>query len=174
MRGIDVLLEAVNKVRSEIPVELTLAGRVYEDFRGWLNNFITEHDLGNTVEILGEIKPEEVINLVGRSDVCVCPLASTQSRSYAYPVKVLQYLAMGKPVVATNTPGVAQIIKHGENGLLVNPDAPEEMAKAFLRIYEDTELREKLEQNVRQSVLKYDWSMINEKIDRALSELLTS
>lgn len=174
VRSIDVLLEAVNRVRSEIPVELTLAGRVYDDFQAWLNDFVTKHNLGNTVEILGEIEHEKVISLMEKSDVCVCPLADTPARSYAYPIKVLQYLAMGKPVVATNSPGVAQFIKHGENGLLVPPDDPEGTAAAILMIYRDAELREKLERNARKSVFQYDWSIINEKIDKALSALLTS
>lgn len=171
VRSIDTLLEAVCKVGSEIPVEFTLAGRVYDDFQAWLNNFIAEHSLGSVVEVLGEIEHEKVISLMEKSDVCVCPLADTRARRYAYPIKVLQYLAMGKPVVATNLPGVAQFIEHGENGLLVSPDDWEGMARAIIRIYEDTELREKLERNARKSVFQYDWSIINEKIDKALSDL---
>lgn len=169
VRSIDTLLEAVSKVHSELPVKLTLAGRIHDDIKTWLNNFISKHDLGDTVEILGEIEQDKVFSLMEESDVCVCPLANTRARRCAYPIKVLQYLAMGKPVVATNLPGVAQFIKHGENGLLVNPHDSEEMARALLRIYEDAELREKLEQNARKSILEYDWSIINEKIDNALS-----
>ncbi len=174
VRGIDVLLEAVDRVSGEIPVKLTLAGRVYDDFRSWLNEFIAEHNLDGVVEILGEIEFKRVMNLMEKADVCVCLLADIETRRYAYPIKVLQYLAMGKPVVATNTPGVAQFIEQGENGLLVSPDDPEGLAEAILRIYRDTALREKLERNARPSVLQYDWSIINEKIDEALSALLTS
>ncbi len=174
VRGVDILLEAVDRVSGEIPVKLTLAGRVYDDFRSWLNEFIAEHNLDGVVEILGEIEFERVVNLMEKADVCVCPLADIKTRRYAYPIKVLQYLAMGKPVVATKTPGVAHFIKHGENGLLVSPDDPEGFAEAILRIYRDIELREKLERNARPSVLQYDWGLINEKIDSALSTLLTS
>ena len=174
VRGIDILLAAVNSIRNEVPAKLVLAGRVYEDFQGWLSDYISKHDLGDTVETLGQIEHEKVIDLMEKADVCVCPLSDTEARRYAYPIKVLQYLATGKAVVATNLPGVAQFIEHGENGLLVSPSDWEEMAEAILRIYRDKELREKLEHNARPSVLQYDWSTINEKIGNALSALLTS
>jgi len=90
---------------------------------------------------------------------------------YIYPVKVFEYLAMAKPVIATNLKGVSQIVKHEGNGLLIEPDDPEAMAKAILRIYQDEKLREKLRRNARKSVLQYDWDIINEKIDNALNDL---
>jgi glycosyltransferase involved in cell wall biosynthesis len=173
-RSVDVLLKAICEVGRETPVKLTVAGRIYDNFKEWLDDFIAEHDLAEVVKVLGQIDPAEVMRLMAESDICVCPLADNKMRRCAYPIKVLQSLAMGKPTVATDLPGVASIIKHDENGLLVPPNDPGAMARAIIRIREDEGLRKKFETNARASVLPYDWSLINAKIDEALARLATS
>lgn len=171
IRGVNTLVKAISKLDNKIPAKLILAGEIDQETEIWLNDFISSYNLENVVEITGEIGHEKVLALTEESDVCVFPFPRKKGTEYIYPIKVFEYLAMGKPVVATNLKGVAQIIKHEENGLLVEPDNPEEMAKAILRIYEDKELREKLERNARKSILKYDWEIINNKIDNALNKL---
>lgn len=114
---------------------------------------------------------EKVLALLEQADVCVCPFPKLKGTEHIYPLKVFEYLAMGKPVVATNLKGISQIIKHGENGLLVEPNNPDEVTEAILRIYKDPELRSRLEQNARKSVLEYDWDIINKKMDDAMHGL---
>lgn len=171
VRGVDTLVESLSKLDKSIPVKLTMAGKIDHETEIWLSDFISNNNLENSVETLGEIPHEEVLALMEDSNVCVCPFPRKEELEYIYPIKVLEYLAMSKPVIATNLKGVSQIIKHGGNGLLVEPDNPDEMANAILRIYQDKELREKLERNARESVLKYDWHIIHEKIDNALNDL---
>ena len=63
------------------------------------------------------------------------------------------------------------IIKDGENGLLVEPGDPEDMARAILRIYEDPELRKRIESSARKSAEGYNWDNINERINQKLREV---
>jgi phosphatidylinositol alpha-1,6-mannosyltransferase len=50
----------------------------------------------------------------------------------------------GKPVIASRIGGVGDAVHHEENGLLVNPDSPEEISQALTRLCQDNELRQKL------------------------------
>ena len=172
IRGTDTLVKAFSKLDNQIPAKLILAGRMTGyGTEAWLNDFLATHNLQSSVEILGEVAYEKVLALIEEADVCVSPFPRLKGTEHIYPIKIFEYLALGKPVVATNLKGVSQIIKDGENGLLVEPDDPDGMAEAMLRIYEDKELRERLEQNARKSILEYDWDIINKKIDNALDTL---
>ena len=172
IRGIDTLLQAFSQLDSQVPAKLTLAGKMtgYKT-EEWLDSLFAHYNLGGSVEILGETAYEKVLALIEEADVCVFPFPRLKGTEHIYPIKIFEYLAMGKPLVATKLKGVSQIIKDGENGLLVEPDNPDEMAEAILRIYKDKALRSRLEQNARESALQYDWEIINKKIDDALDKL---
>lgn len=60
------------------------------------------------------------------------------------PTVILEALALGLPVIATDCPGVREIVQHGVNGLLVPSQDHNSMAKAILKLLEDTEIRNKL------------------------------
>jgi phosphatidylinositol alpha-1,6-mannosyltransferase len=60
----------------------------------------------------------------------------------------------GKPVIASRVGGVEDAVHHEENGLLVNPDSPEEISTALLRLCEDNQLREKLGKKGMELVLR--------------------
>lgn len=77
---------------------------------------------------------------------------------------------MGKAIVSTRLTGTSVIITNGVNGLLVQPDDPREMVDAIFKIYENPNLKERLEANARKAVKKYDWKIINEKISKKLAE----
>ena len=63
-------------------------------------------------------------------------------------------MSTGLPMVSTKVGGVHEIIEDGENGLLVPPKHPEELAQAILRLYRDKKLRSKLGEKARKTVLE--------------------
>lgn len=65
------------------------------------------------------------------------------SSSEAMSLAILEAMSLGKPTVATNVGGNPQLVKHNENGLLVEYKDAEGMCSALLKIYEDKELYEK-------------------------------
>jgi glycosyltransferase involved in cell wall biosynthesis len=171
-RGIETLMEAVTVVQKRVPdLSLVLVGRVFQDAVATVNDWVLQHGLQESVEVLGPTNHQRVLELIAEADVCVCPLSDAVARRYAYPIKLFEYLAMGRSVVATGTPGVSQIVTNEVNGLLVDPGNASQMAEAILRVHDDLGLREKLESNARQSVVEYDWSRINTRIGNALCEL---
>lgn len=69
-----------------------------------------------------------------------------------FPVVALEACAAGKPVLVTNTGGIAEFIQEGKNGFLINPGETEKMAEKLLVLINDEVLRKQMGEKARQSV----------------------
>jgi glycosyltransferase involved in cell wall biosynthesis len=109
-------------------------------------------------EKIQELKLTEQVRLVGHQDQIPEWLALMDAfvlASYAnegVPQALLQALAVGKPVVATRTGGIPEVIVPEETGLLVPPRDSQALAQAMSRLLQDSPLREKLSQQGPQMV----------------------
>lgn len=172
-RGIDNLLVAISKIDSNIPdLKMLLVGP-YKDKeeKEYLENMVKNLGLNGHVEYKGYVPHETSLGFIEVSDVCVCPFPKNDVFEQAYSLKIPEYLAMGKAVIATNLECIRAYIKNEENGLLIDSNSPDELANAILRLYREKSLREKLERNARKSVLEFDWNKLNAVIDKRIREL---
>jgi glycosyltransferase involved in cell wall biosynthesis len=173
LRGIGTLINTILLLKSKIPdIHLTLVGHAKEQDKKWLKDRTEKDSLQEKITFTGVLESEKVWEYIGKSDICVYPFKN-QELSYVLPVKVFEYLALDKPVIASNLEGVSYIIKHGYNGLLVDPGDPEKWAEAVYRIYTDKSLKEKLIGNARKSIEKFDWKTINNAVNNRLVKLLS-
>jgi len=99
---------------------------------------------------------EDMPLLYGAIDLYLCT-----SRIEGGPVTVLEAMACKKPVVSTPVGHVTELIRHGENGLLVPIDDREAMACGVLNLLSDSLLAEKLGENGRETVLRsWTWDVV--------------
>ena len=172
LRGIGTIIDALSLLKSKIPnILLILVGPSKESDKIWLKNKLIDTNMIENVKYLGILESEKVWELIENSDVCIYPFQN-EELAYVFPVKVFEYLALNKPVIASNLEGVSHIIKNRYNGLLVNPINPKDWANAIYEIYKNYSLRSKLAENARKSIEKFDWKIINSKIDKKLQELI--
>jgi glycosyltransferase involved in cell wall biosynthesis len=87
---------------------------------------------------------------------------------------VVEALAVGTPVLSTDTGGVAEVVTDGENGLLVPPSEPEALAAAIRRYFDDDVLRERLRAAAAPSVESYAPDRIYGRLEQILTEAATS
>ena len=175
LRGLETLVTATKILVTDIPnLRLTLAGPIKKEEEMWLRNTVQGFGLEACVSWLGTTASDRVQTLIELSDVCVYPFSHREELNCVLPVKVFEYMALNKPVVATALPGITHIIEHEYNGILVPPDNPKEMAEAIFRLYKDTKLRNKIETVARESISKYDAKFINKEVTLRLGSLLTS
>ena len=110
----------------------------------------------------GAVPYEEVPKYINASDVCVVykkPLRSGYS-----PLKLYEYMACGKPVVASRVEGF-EILEQNKAGILVEPENPEELAKAIIKLLKDEGLRRELGENGRKYVAKnHSWESVARKV----------
>jgi glycosyltransferase involved in cell wall biosynthesis len=93
--------------------------------------------LESAVELLGE--RDDVPELLGTGDIFVL-----SSHSEGLPLSILEAMAAGLPVVASNVGGVSEVVVDGETGLLVPPSDAQSLAAAIERLLEDPVLRQRL------------------------------
>lgn len=144
-KSLHVLLEALTLAPS---VTLALAGDGPE--RGAVERGIREHALGDRVRLLGPRSRDEVLELFHAADATV--LSSGWEN---FPHSVVESLAVGTPVLATAVGGVAEVLREGENGLLVPPADPPALAAAIERFAGDPALRQRLRTRAASSVAAY-------------------
>ncbi len=106
--------------------------------------------LDGRVRFLGSVSRETVLRLFRAADASVLPSAWEN-----FPHTVVEALAVGCPVVATSVGGVPEVVRDGENGLLVAPNDPGALADALRRLLSDTQLRERLAAAAPDSVAGY-------------------
>jgi glycosyltransferase involved in cell wall biosynthesis len=83
----------------------------------------------------------------------------------ACPTTVLEAMASGRPVVATTTGGITDMIVDGENGLLVPPGDEYKLAAAMARLLNDDELRARLAAGTQERVQRFTSSAVAERLE---------
>ena len=108
----------------------------------------------------GQVEPGAVPLYLAAFDVCAMPFPWTDHFAwYASPVKLFEYMSSGRPLVATDLPAVAEVLRHGEHALLVPPDDVAALRDALLRLQGDAALRQRLARNARAEVMgRYTWA----------------
>lgn len=120
--------------------------------------------LEGRVRFLGSVSREQVLRLFRAAD------ASLLSSSWEnFPHTVVEALAVGSPVIATAVGGVPEVVRHGENGLLVPPGDPEALAAAIRRFFADDGLRRRLAEAAPGSVAGYTEQAVFARIEEELA-----
>ena len=157
-KALRTLLEALVEVPE---VQVVVAGDGPE--RARLEASVRELGLEPRVAFLGTVPRERVLRLFRAADASVLPSAWEN-----FPHTVVEALAVGCPVVATAVGGVPEVVRDGENGLLVPPGDPHALAGAIRRFFADAELRERLAAAAPGSVAGYSEEAVFGRIEAEL------
>lgn len=118
---------------------------------------------GANVEFLGPLPRAQVLGVLRAADASI--LTSLWEN---FPHGVVESLAMGTPVIATRTGGVAEIVRDGENGLLVDAGDVDAFAAAVGRYLGDDALRERLRSNAVASVAGFERDAVYGRLEEIL------
>ena len=158
-KALAVALEALAAVEG---VTLLVAGDGPERVR--LERRSAELGLSTRVRFLGAISRERVLRLFRGADASVLPSAWEN-----FPHTVVEALAVGCPVIATAVGGVPEVVRDGENGLLIAPGDPAALAAAISRFFGDRDLRERLAASAPASVSGYSETAVFMAIEAELA-----
>lgn len=132
-KGHDVLVDAMAEVHARLPeVRCWIAGSTEHEPAtvSAVQEAIASHRLEDTVHLLG--RRRDVPELLNAADLFVL-----SSRQEGFPITILEAMAAGRPVIATDVGGCAEAVVDGETGLIVPPEAPEALADAIVALLED-------------------------------------
>ncbi len=163
-KGVPYLIEALKIVNQELNVKLILVGTGSEEEK--IKRLIKHLGLNGKVKHFKNISDQLMLQLYTLTDISVTPTLYE-----GLPLVVLEAMACGKPIVASNVSEVPQAVKDGINGFLVPQRNPEAIADAVLKIY-DKNLFMKMSKASKEIVKNYDWSRIAKMAIRKYEELI--
>ncbi|MGQ0646620.1 MAG: glycosyltransferase family 4 protein, partial [Gemmatimonadaceae bacterium] len=163
-KRVDLILRAFSRVRSsDARLEIAGAG----DYRSELEQLARSLDLGQRVRFLGRISEQEKVSLLRRS----WALAFTSPKE-GWGITNLEAAASGTPVVASDSPGIRESVRHGETGFLVPHGDVAALTAAMQRVADSLPLVEHLGQAGRAFALTFTWERTAEKTEAHLLEVL--
>lgn len=110
--------------------------------------------LANQVTFLGLQQRRNVTDLICSFDIAVQPRAV----AYASPLKLFEYMACGRAIVAPNQPNLREVLDDGETALLFDPDEPGAVWRAIKRLADQPELRERLGRAALKTLKERDYT----------------
>jgi len=127
--------------------------------REHLVNLVNQLGLGSKVYFTGRVSDDELYSVIYHSNLVILP-----SRYEPFGISSLEAMALGKPLIATNRGGPTDFVKHMDNGILANPDNPDEIAYYAEMVLKDEGLAKRLGERARETVTKgYTWDIIARK-----------
>ena len=156
--GIDLLIEAMEKVVQEFSnVRLLLVGP-YENYGH--SKKISKNQKGFLITT-GAIPYIEISQYIAAMDICVLSSIAISGS----PIKIFEYGAMGKPLIAPDYPAIRELLLQNEPAILYRPDNIESLAESILQLIQNHELALKFGEQLRIHILKeHTWRRNAERI----------
>lgn len=168
-QGVEYLISAAPLVLKECPdTQFMIVGDKGPMLNQW-RNLVKNNGLDNSFIFTGGVPYEEVPLYINISDICVVPKRELKS-GYS-PLKLYEYMACAKPIIATNTAGF-EILEQYNSGILVNPKSSQEFANAIITLLKDNKLQKQMGDNGRRLVIeRYSWEASVKKIISIFKEI---
>ena len=167
-KGLQVLVRAMPFILKEIPnAHLIIAGKGYMD--GFIRMLIKSLNLEDYVTMLGFIPNENLPELYASSSLFVMPSLYCES----FGVTLLEAMASGRPVIASNVGGIPEVVKDGVTGLLFKRGDAEDLAEKIIMVLSDRSLAQSLASNAKEIVKeRYSWPVIADKMENLYEKTL--
>lgn len=131
-----------------------------------MGELVRKRGVGNKMHLLG--LQHDVAPLFASSDIFLLP-----SRVEGFPISIMEAMATGLPVVASNVGGIPDLVRHGEDGFLHDPQDVEGMAHSVAALLADAGLRTRLGAGARQRVLQeFSLRKMGDRILQRYQEML--
>jgi glycosyltransferase involved in cell wall biosynthesis len=172
-KGVDLLVRALAQVPE---VDATIVGgHEREDDLERLRSLAGTLGLGARVRFTGQVSPPEVPARLAAADILVLPNpASAISTHATSPLKLFEYMAAGRAIVASDLPSIREVLADDRTALLVEPGHPEAIAAAIRRLAADPALRARLGAAARAAVGEYGWNRRAERLEALFTSVLAA
>jgi glycosyltransferase involved in cell wall biosynthesis len=158
-KGVKYLLGAIPMIKKyfpEVKLHLRTAGYKVEEYK----KIIKELDISENVFFQERLEINKYLELLSKSRLLCLP---TLSEGYGWTI--LDALCLGVPVVTTTECRCNELFKNGKIGLQVEPGAPEKIADAILKLFNDFELCKKFSENGLKKREEFDYKKIIPKYE---------
>jgi phosphatidylinositol alpha-mannosyltransferase len=159
-KGLRYLLRAFERVKAKRPeTRLIVAGGYDGRQRRGYERWVNEAGLRD-VEFVGYVSDEMLPRYQHSAHIFCAPNTGNESQG----IILLEAMASGRPVVASNIEGFAGVITHGVDGLLVRPQDSDGLAEALLNLIEDPDMRHELGARASERAQHFSWDRVSQRV----------
>jgi len=174
-QGLDIVIKALPQILEKHPIQLKIVGRGRSRQRKLLAKQIRKLGLEEHVSLQPAVPHHEIPALIASADICIAPLGLNDRNvtQGACPIKVLEYMAAGRPLLASNMPIVRELVREDIDGLLFSPNDADDLARQALMLLNDLGLSQRLAESASARALtKFTWHESHKKLIRVYQKLL--
>lgn len=159
--GVDVLASAMGDVVKKNPKVHFLwlgSGPAFK----FVTDAVEQSNLNDNVSLIGAVLHSEIPEYLNACDILMSPnrLMENGSEPYHSPIKLFEYMAVQKAIIASNVGQMKAILEDHHDALLVEPGSKEDLVRSILTLSDDKNLQEEIAKNAREKVLKkYTWEI---------------
>lgn len=165
IKGIKYLICALKYVKKNIKnINLSIVGDGEE--KPYIQKLIHQFDLSDNVQFLGNLEHEKVFQIMASSCLLVLP-----SLSEGLPNVLLEAMASGTPVIATNVGGMPEVIINKRNGFIIQSKEPKKIAEKIVLICKNPDYRKEISKNNLKDVKNYSISHVSDELIKIYTKL---
>jgi len=165
-RGLDLVIEVALKLKD---VLFLVVGGLESDIENYRN--IAQKKNAENFKLVGFVHHKSVPLYLSSADVLIMPYTSRMTikggvaaAEFTSPIKLFEYMASRRPIVATALPSVKEILEDGKNALIVEPNSEDSLYYGIKRALDDRELAERLALQASNDARNYTWEERAKKI----------
>lgn len=167
-KGLDHLLKAYQRVKAEVPNSRLIIVGPGTRLRKKYEKHVRRHKLEDVV-FAGYTSYDELPRYYKTADIFCTPATGGES----FGIVLLEAMAVGTPVVATDIDGYASVMTQGKEGLLVPPKDDKELARALLSLISDEPLRQQMGARGMVTAQEYDWRKVARRVFEYYTRILS-
>jgi glycosyltransferase involved in cell wall biosynthesis len=171
--GLVETLKAMSLLKTSYPdITLFLLVGIYPKALHLLETCIKENAVQENVKFFGPVDFSDVPKYISMSDVGIVPLPNIPTWRHQQPLKLLEYMAMGKTMIVSDSPAHRALIGDNKNGIYVAHVTPEEIAQAIKYAYNNRKQLQEWGKIGKEIILeKYTWKKVNQELVEYLSKV---
>lgn len=172
LKGVEYLIRSFAEIK-KMDIHLIIAGT--GPLKNNLEKLTSSLNLENKVTFFGRADKEELGLLHSISDMLVCPsIIDSEGATEGLGLVIPEAMKSGLPVIASSVGGITDTIKNEVNGLLVEQKNPKAIANAIERIISDEELRKKIIENSKKTVVEFSPGTIGDMHFKIFQKILSN
>ena len=158
-KGANYLLKAYKQIKEKIPDSRLLIVGPGTRLRHKYERQVKRNGLKDVV-FTGHVSYEDLPRYYKTADIFCAPATGSES----FGIILLEAMAIGKPIVASNIDGYASLVTHGVEGLLVPPRKEKKLTQALISLLSDKSLRQQMGDKGKIKAKDYDWKNLAQRI----------
>jgi phosphatidylinositol alpha-mannosyltransferase len=159
-KGVDYLLPAFREVKQQVSNSRLIIVGAGTRLRAGYVEWVKRAGLEKDIIFVGHVSDPDLPRYYRTADVFCAPATGRESQG----IILIEAMAMGRPIVATNISGYATVVNHGVEGLLVPPRDSRSLAKALITLLQDEDLRRRMGEKGLAKANDFGWEKLSQRV----------